>query len=542
MPTPNTQRVTCPRCAVSAISPDSGTCDVCGFRLDAPVAVERAELVSEMATRQLAHEFDIVDVLGRRDGSVVLRAIERNGGRTVLVKVVERRTEDPEAEPRFRTLMDAYAHLDHPHLVPVLRHGKTDSLLWYSMPDVDARPLRMRLRDVKCFDVRATRRIATQLVSVLEYLHRNGVVHGAVKPENVLFDDNGWAWLAEPSFTRVLPPRRRISDPKGMKVITSEIPIQRPAWLAPEDMGRIERLPTSDQFSLAALLFECVTGEPPLTPGEQVVRFRADVPAGMSQAISRALDAQPWRRFPSCAEFLVALEQVNGTQTAGGARPSGRMSTGALLIHDWEPPVGPAAPKRSPVRFVLPAIVLIAMAVAIPPLVTKFKAARAPQPMVSSPSVLPAPTASLGEAPPSAMRAGGDLATEPPPATTPAARRPSAPSSIPRSSTSSAPRPQQQAPTSTAPAPAAAAPATAAPAGAATGAMARLTINASPWGQVFIDDKLVGNTPRANLEVTAGEHTIRVSRDGFSTFTRTVRLQAGETLRITDIVLTPIAP
>ena len=67
-------------------------------------------------------------------------------------------------------------------------------------------------------------------------------------------------------------------------------------------------------------------------------------------------------------------------------------------------------------------------------------------------------------------------------------------------------------------------------------------MNASPWGQVFVDGTLIGNTPRANIPLTAGSHAIRVSRDGFSTFERTVRVAAGDTLRITDIVLTPERP
>jgi hypothetical protein len=79
----------------------------------------------------------------------------------------------------------------------------------------------------------------------------------------------------------------------------------------------------------------------------------------------------------------------------------------------------------------------------------------------------------------------------------------------------------------------------AATANAATG---NLTVNASPWGQVFVDDRLIGNTPRADIELPAGQHTLRVSRAGFRTVTRTVQIRAGETLRITDIVLIPDTP
>lgn len=512
-------RTTCPRCAVSTISPDTGACDVCGYRTDASVAVAGVDAIMEIVTRQLAHEFDIVDIAGRRDGALVFHAIAKNGDKKVILKVVQRRGDDPDAETRFRTVLDAYQRLDHPHLVPILRFGTTDSLLWLTMPDTGAKPLREQFKSAGRFEPRTARRIATQLVSALEYLHRHGLVHGAVKAENILVDPQGWAWLADPAFAQPIPPRRR-TPAQGTKAVTpSEVPAIRHPWMAPEDVARAERLPTSDQFGLAAVLFEAVAGEAPLEPGEQVARFRPDVPVAMSNALARALDAQPWRRFPSCADFLFALEQT-GPGGAPEHRPSGRMSTEALLIHDWEPPEAAAKPKKNPVHIIIGLALVIGIAASVPTLVRRFQEAREPSVATSMP--VPLVVAPTNTAPPPSATRVVESATPRPetPAPRPAQpeRPPVAPSSIPRAS----------APVTPPPAPA--------------GEMAKLTINASPWGQVFIDDVLIGNTPRANIEVAAGERVIRVSRQGFSTFTRTVRLQAGETLRITDIVLTPISP
>jgi len=70
----------------------------------------------------------------------------------------------------------------------------------------------------------------------------------------------------------------------------------------------------------------------------------------------------------------------------------------------------------------------------------------------------------------------------------------------------------------------------------------RLSVNATPWGQLYLDGPLVGNTPKVNLTVAAGTHTIRVMRDGFETVERTVTVGAGATVRVTDIVLTERQP
>lgn len=543
MSAPNPVRMTCPRCAVSTISPEIGTCDVCGFRADESVAVDGANALLETITRELSHEFDVVDIVGRRELALVLRAIERSSDRIVLLTVL-RRSGDSAAEARFRTMMEVYQRLDHPHLLPVLRFGSSDSLLWCIAPVQDAKPIRDRLTSEKRLDPRATRRIATQLVSALEYLHRRGMVHGAISADSVFIDDKGWVWLSDAGIAGFAPPQNRNPLPPSPPSVSTDARSMRPAWLAPEDVDRSERQPTSDQFALAALLFECVAGEPPLEPGERVARFRPEVPLPMSEAIARGLHAQPHRRFASCSDFLAALEQDTPTtvpaedraqdwaQAAPLPRQSSRTtSQEALLIPDWEPPEEGVAPRRQPAKLVVALVVVLALALAVPALLQTFREAREPAltgvgvPMTvpeapTPPQVAPSEASRITAAAPATSSRPVRQQTSPAPnLRSDTERPPVAPSSIPRASSAPAAPP----PTS------AAVPAT-------------LFINASPWGQVFIDDVLVGNTPRANLQVAPGEHVLRVSRQGFSTFTRTVRLQPGETVRITDIVLTPVSP
>jgi hypothetical protein len=59
---------------------------------------------------------------------------------------------------------------------------------------------------------------------------------------------------------------------------------------------------------------------------------------------------------------------------------------------------------------------------------------------------------------------------------------------------------------------------------------------------VYVDGQLVGNTPQANLVVTAGAHRVRVAREGFQPFERIVQLAPGQELRLTDIVLQETGP
>jgi hypothetical protein len=69
-----------------------------------------------------------------------------------------------------------------------------------------------------------------------------------------------------------------------------------------------------------------------------------------------------------------------------------------------------------------------------------------------------------------------------------------------------------------------------------------LSVNATPWGAVYLDDQLLGNTPRVNVEVAAGDHVLRVVRDGFVPFERRIHIEPGGALRLLDIVLRPLEP
>ena len=64
-----------------------------------------------------------------------------------------------------------------------------------------------------------------------------------------------------------------------------------------------------------------------------------------------------------------------------------------------------------------------------------------------------------------------------------------------------------------------------------------LSVNAIPWGSVYLDGRPVGNTPQIDLQVAAGPHRLRVERDGYRPYDRVIDVASGQRLRITDIAL-----
>ena len=70
----------------------------------------------------------------------------------------------------------------------------------------------------------------------------------------------------------------------------------------------------------------------------------------------------------------------------------------------------------------------------------------------------------------------------------------------------------------------------------------RLFVNATPWGQVYVDGVLIGNTPRAGVSISPGAHRLRIVRDGFQPVDLAIRVASGQDLRLTDIVLQEVKP
>ncbi len=505
---------------------------MCGFEPSGAVALQapHAQTVEDLVRLELAARFRLDVCLGHGASTVVYLAREPASNRHIVVKALPRAVEGrAEADDRFARAVEAVAGLEHPHLVPVFAHGRTESLYWYSMEHVRGRSLRTYLSTSEPLELKACLRIVSQVASALDHAHRRGIVHGALKPENVLIDAEGWVHVCDPlvalalraSAPPVLPGAMAVAVPRAEEVAASP----HSPYDAPEDLCTT----FSDQYALGALVFECLTGGPPPESGSaaserrrsgpaaaaSLPAKRPDLPPHMTHAVRRALSRKPVDRFPGVLDFVAALETP--ALTALDARPSGQTSSAVLLQRDWEPPPRPESRK----------LIFVTVALGVVAAVSVLALALVPggplRSLLGKPQ--PAPFASLTDVP---ARPALPVDTGPSIAV-PGARVPGAGAPRP-----SAPRPPGARVARPAP--------VARPVPAARSEPGRLFVNATPWGQLYLDGLLIGNTPKANLSLLPGSHTIRVVREGYEPFERVIRVAAGETVRLTDIVLAQRAP
>ncbi len=206
--------------------------------------------------------------LGRGGMATVYLARDLKHDRPVALKVLHPEFAVTLGPERFRREIRLVARLQHPHIVTVLDSGEAAGRLWFTMPFVEGESLRDRLRREKQLPVEDALRIAREAAGALDYAHGQGVIHRDVKPENILLSA-GHALVADFGIARVLQSGETLTEP-GVVVGT-------PAYMSPEQAaGEPELDARTDVYSLGAVLYEMLGGEPPFTgPTMQAIATRA---------------------------------------------------------------------------------------------------------------------------------------------------------------------------------------------------------------------------------------------------------------------------
>jgi serine/threonine-protein kinase len=303
----------------------------------------------------LADRYSIERELGRGGMATVYLARDVRHDRPVALKVLHAELAATLGPERFQREIRMAARLQHPHILTVHDSGETAGQLWFTMPFVEGESLRDRLRRERQLPISDAVRIAREAASALDYAHRHDIIHRDVKPENLLLTADGQVLVADFGIARALG---AASEAGLTETGTS---IGTPAYMSPEQASGERALDgRTDIYSLGAVLYEMLAGEPPFTgPTAQAViakRFTGEIPAlrkarpsvpeDVDRTITRALAMVPADRFGTAAEFARAFETDRRTDGPTGSPPSRET---ALTAH---PPTNPSVAElaRSPAR------------------------------------------------------------------------------------------------------------------------------------------------------------------------------------------------
>ncbi len=305
--------------------------------------------VTEELRTALIDRYVIESELGEGGMATVYLAHDTKHNRKVALKVLKPELAAMIGAERFLKEIEVTANLQHPNILPLHDSGEASGFLYYVMPYVEGETLRTKLEREKQFSIDDAVELTRAIAGALDYAHRQGVIHRDIKPENILLLE-GQPEVAD--FGIALA----VSQAGGTRLTETGLSIGTPQYMSPEQaMGDRELDARSDVYSLGAMLYEMLTGDPPYMGSTAqaivakvitehappVTATRDTVPPNVASAVDKALAKLPADRFSSAAQFAEALgnpDFIVMTSAATAASPvapsgaGGRWKIAALAL------------------------------------------------------------------------------------------------------------------------------------------------------------------------------------------------------------------
>ena len=276
--------------------------------------------------------------------AIVYKAQDLELDRIVAVKVLKAElVADPEFLMRFREEARAAAKLSHPNIVSVYDFGQDGPTHFMVLEHVEGRDLQALMAEQGVLDIESTLAITIELCKGLGYAHRAGLVHGDVKPHNILVTSDSQIKLTDFGLARALTVSRP-HEAQGLVWGT-------PSYLAPECSAGEPPSTASDVYSLGIVLFELLTGRVPFEGADyrelamahmQVVPPLASqlnplVPTALDDIVRKVLSKEPSLRYRTADQLGRILI---------GYRQQGQHETGNFPVRASQPGVTQAAPDN----------------------------------------------------------------------------------------------------------------------------------------------------------------------------------------------------
>lgn len=298
------------------------------------LAMEAAEMGPELVVGEEFAGHRIERILGRGGMGVVYLAEHVRLGRMAAIKLLSPElATDPVFRRRFLLESQAAAALDHPNILPVYDAGESEGWAFIAMRYVDGADLSALLKNKGRLSPEASVRIVAQIASALDTAHGRGLIHRDVKPANILLERRSSqgpdprAFLCDFGITQRLDGEHSTETEQFLGTID---------YTAPEQIiaSRVE--PATDQYSLACVLYQCLTGSVPfprdhdmavisahLQESPPIASESTDLAPRIDAVIQRGMAKAPARRFPSCSELVESAAEALGIPGSGAAQGHG---------------------------------------------------------------------------------------------------------------------------------------------------------------------------------------------------------------------------
>jgi hypothetical protein len=272
-------------------------------------------ILAHMSTPALIGRYKIKSELGRGGMATVYLAFDPNFNRDVAVKVLPREMlHDPQFRARFEREIKTAAGLEHPSIVPVYDVGEDNGQPYFVMRLMTGGSLADMIERGR-ISLEDTARIISKIAQGLTYAHRKGVIHRDLKPDNILFDDNGAPFISDFGVAR-------LSESTGS--LTGSGIIGTPAYMSPEQAqgGNIDQ--RSDIYGLGVIVYQMLSGRQPYSadtpmgvvvkhitePVPEILEQVPDLPGGVDEVVRSSMAKDRNKRYSTAVDLAKALNMI----------------------------------------------------------------------------------------------------------------------------------------------------------------------------------------------------------------------------------------
>jgi tetratricopeptide (TPR) repeat protein len=266
----------------------------------------------------LGDRYEILALLGQGGMGAVYKARDTELDRLVALKIIRPElTTNPEMLKRFKQELILARQVTHRNVIRIFDLGQADGFKFITMEYLEGQDLRGVLREKGKLSPEEAARIILQICRALQAAHGEGVIHRDLKPQNIMLDANGRAYVMDFGIARsaYLPGMTQTGALVGT-----------PEYMSPEQAKGEKIGEQSDLFSLGVILYELVIGQSPYyseTPlatlwrrlqekAKPLDELDPTIPKAFSDIVAKALEIEPGSRFANAGEFAQHLESWLG--------------------------------------------------------------------------------------------------------------------------------------------------------------------------------------------------------------------------------------
>src|SRR5579884_3984197 len=271
----------------------------------------------DLLGRVIKGRYKLIDELGRGSFATVYVARDTENNRIYAVKVMHLELlDDGDLLARFQREVHILLHLSDPHIVRIVDYGDENNMNFIVMEYIDGQNLKYHILTQGPMELSRALDYTRQIAEGLDTAYKHGVVHRDIKPQNIVINSREVVKILDYGLAR---------SRETVTLTQSNVFMGTAYYISPEqaESGRSADI-RSDLYSVAAILFEMLTGRPPFE-GETAVdivvkhmhekvpsicRLRSDLPAEMDAFLQKAMAKSPADRYSTPQEFISALEQL----------------------------------------------------------------------------------------------------------------------------------------------------------------------------------------------------------------------------------------